>query len=189
MRRATSAAPWTLVAPILLIVAAFLIGGGGFAYWGFTSKGATGRYGSVSIPGRAVLDLPARTVDITYAEDLVNQVIDVPAFGISVVSVSTNQQVAVHFHDGSASGINGVSYVPVGTAAIPAAGRYVVDISGGSSGAPNPRLAFGIGTQHTTLLIAALVTAGVLLLLSAATLILRRRSRTRQRMQPAFTDF
>jgi hypothetical protein len=165
-----------LAAILLGLIIAIFVGVGGVAYWGFTSTGAAAAYGSVGIPGQAALQLPVGTVDITYTEDLTNQVIDVPAFGISIVAAATGQQALVSFRNGSASSVNGVSYAPVGTVQIPDAGKYRVDVTGASPSAPNPQLGFGISTQHTDVLIAALVTAGVLLFISGMLSILRWRT-------------
>jgi len=141
------ARPW-LVTTIILVV---LVGVGALGYYEFTSTAspnAVGRYGAVGIPGKATLQLPAGTADISFSEDLSNQVIDVPAFGISVVSASTGQQLDVRFSNGSASSVNGVSYAPVGTVQIPRAGNYDVDVTGTDSSAPNPQLRFGTSTAH-----------------------------------------
>jgi hypothetical protein len=188
VRKVNFAADWALTVTIVALFAAICIAVGGFAYWGFTSTGATGSYGSVSMPGRGILQLPAGTVDITFAEDLSDQVIDVPAFNISVVSVSTNQQAYVHFANGSATTVNGVSYAPVGTVSISAAGRYAVDITDTTPNVPNPRLAFGIGSQHTGVMIAAFVIAGMLLLLSGTLAILRRVSGGQEAADLQFAD-
>jgi hypothetical protein len=155
----------------------------GLAYYEFTSTTSTssvGRYGAVGIPGKVVLRLPAGTADISFSEDLSNQVIDVPAFGISVVSASTGQQVDVRFRNGSGSSVNGVSYAPVGTVQIPRAGKYDVDVTGKDSSAPNPQLQFGTSTTHVGVLHVALEVAGLVVLLSVVLpWLLRRRSSRR----------
>jgi hypothetical protein len=171
--------PW-IVATIILGV---LIAVGGLGYYEFTSTTSTsavGRYGAVDIPSKAVLRLPAGTADISFSEDLSNQVIDVPAFGISVVSASTGQQVDVRFRNGSASSVNGVSYAPIGTVQIPRAGKYDVDVTGTDSSAPNPQLQFGTSTTHTGVLHAALGVTGLVVLLAVVLpLFLRRRASRR----------
>jgi hypothetical protein len=171
--------PW-VVATIILAV---LIAVGGLAYYEFTSTTSTnavGRYGAVGIPGKAVLRLPAGTADISFSEVLSNQVIDVPAFGISVVSASTGQQVDVKFRNGSASSVNGVSYAPIGSVQIPRAGKYDVDVTGTDPSAPNPQLQFGTSTTHAVVLHAALGVAGLVVLLSVVLPWLRRRKSRRR---------
>ena len=159
-------------APII----ALLVGIGGFVYWLTPSAGAAAAYGSVGIPGQAVLQLPAGTVVITYTVDLTNEPINVPAFKLSVVAASTGQQAAIRFHYGSATVNSPVSYLPVGTVQVPSAGKYRVDVTGAGDSLLNPQLNFGVSTQRAGALIAALVIAGMLLLTCGVLSILRRRA-------------
>jgi hypothetical protein len=104
-------------------------------------------------------------------------VVDVPSFDISVVSVSAGRQALIHFQDGSATGDNGVTFAPVGTVAVPAAGRYRVLIDRTSPEVPNPQLRFGIGDQNSSFEIGGFVLAALLLLTSGVLASLRRRAR------------
>jgi hypothetical protein len=164
------ARPW-LVTTIILVV---LVGVGALGYYEFTSTAspnAVGRYGAVGIPGKATLQLPA-----------------VPAFGISVVSASTGQQLDVRFSNGSASSVNGVSYAPVGTVQIPRAGKYDVDITGTDTSAPNPQLQFGTSTAHGLPHVAFGVAGVVVLLCLVLPWWLHRRASRRPAPMASGTD-
>ena len=160
---------------LLALPVAFLVALGGFLYYELTKTGAADRYGSVSMPGRAVLELPAGNVDVSYAVDSENYTISVPTDPpFTVVSVSSHDSVHVDHQDGGLSNLNGVSYALVGTLQVPAAGRYLIQEPDAMPGWPNPRLEFGIASQHSGVLIISLLIAGVLLLLSVALIVLSR---------------
>ena len=159
MRARQGSGRWLLPVAFGLFVVAFALVMGAVFYWGSTTTGADGRFGSVPIPGRATVHLPSGRVDVTFTEDLSNQTIHIPRFGILVADTRTGQQVHVRFSYGSLASVNGVSHVRVGSLDVPHAGDYRIDVTGDDAGL-GQQLRFGTSRQHGWVLRAALPAAG-----------------------------
>ena len=126
-----------------------------------------GTYGRVSLPGQQTLSLPAGQVDITFTEDLVNQVVAIPEFGLTVYPAPDGPTVPVHFHDRGPQGVNGVTHAPVGTVSVPRPGRYVVRVSGTQVGL-GQQIGFGRLHAHHWALTVGIPVGTVLVLLGLA---------------------
>ena len=135
-----------------------------------------GTYGRVSLPGQRTLSLPAGQVDITFTEDLVNRVVDIPGFGLTIYPDPDGPTVPVQLRDGGAQGVNGVTHAPVGTVSVPRAGRYVVRVSGTQVGL-GQEIGFGRLHAHHWALTAGIPVGAVLVLLGLVAGIVGRRAR------------
>lgn len=178
----------TLAAAIGCFVVAFLLVLGGVFFYGFTATAADGRYGRVPIPGQAVITLPAGRVDVSFTEDLVNRVIDVPRFTSSIVSVRTGAALHLTDVDRDATAVNGVSHVQIGVVTVRTAGPYRVSIGGNDVGL-GQQLRFGTARQHGWQAVTAIVIAGVLVLTGLTLILLYTRARRRLRAtEPSWPD-
>lgn len=173
---------------VLMFAAGLLILVGGIIYISVSSSAADGRYGTVSVPGQAVMQLPAGTAKMTYFDSYPGfgthgRAIFVPGFRLSVDPVSGGKQAVITFKQSSSSGsssTNGTTtqHVQVGTVQVPAAGQYRVVVSDATGvNGQNPQLRFGTSVPLNPVQLVAIILGPVLIVGAVLTGILSFRRR------------
>ena len=164
---------WWAIGAIGLIgfVAAMLTIGG-------TSHLST--YGQIALPGAMVVQLPARTVDLTFAAEQGDiAALPVPALAITVAHVTGDgPDPDVREDIGTTVGNNGDDHVRIARVKITSAGEYRVTVAGDVGNYLSPRLLLGHGTDSGVVKIVLITVAAIVavLLASLAVLAIGRRS-------------
>lgn len=126
---------WLAVAGVLL-----------YALFG-ASSGDIDRFGRVSVPGSAFLDLPGGESDISYVEDAATAGSDVQAptdLRVLLISTQTGVGIEVDSRGGNPSEQDGEVVRPYGAVNPPSEGLYEVRVTSNEAATrPNPQLAFG----------------------------------------------